>query len=437
MKRFILPVLIFFVFFGHGNFSSVHAFTTGGAGKMTLQPSAGLLEIGQVSSIDVLFSSGATPISSLSLRIIIPNVAGDIEVVGVNSDSSLSGWIFPVKTTQMVGTTIQVDMMALNTSLDGQAVSTLLRLGTITVKAKKPFSAKQFQFDQTVSKMFRKVDAVDILGTVGNGSFGSSGEEILPTNTATLTPTEYVQVNTPTPTQYTYEPTNTPTTIPSTGGFGSYITPTSTPMDFSYDITPTSYQMSIESTQTPTPTIIYTGETPPLYVSTSENSPPTTSEPGNKVLTISPFYQANKETKETFTVGGTAPAFSSLRINIAPDGVDATVQADDQGKWRYTLTSSLQPGDKTLTVTSDVNGETSSKTDTFKVPSKGNPWIKIGIGVWILGGLIGGFFIWKRQRNGFSSVHTESQSSEPQNITTQDSTITPASPFTAEPPAMP
>ena len=173
MKRIVLPLLLLFFLLFHGYPQSILAYVAGGAGSATLAPASSAWQTGETSDVAIQIKSGTAAISSVAVRVNIPVISSDIEVTGIDTNTALSEWSFPVKTASVVGNSIQVDIMALNTSVSGATIATPTTLATIHIRALKAFSAKTITFDTSVSKMYKKSPAEDILGTLSGGSYNA------------------------------------------------------------------------------------------------------------------------------------------------------------------------------------------------------------------------------------------------------------------------
>ncbi len=161
-----------------------HAYVGGGVGKVLLNPPTSNWQAGQTVTVDVLFNSTNVVISGLQTKITFPVVANDLEVISVTPNTALSGWTFPIATHQTSGGVTNIEIMGLNISPTGFATNTNTLFAQLTLKPKYGFTAKPFQFDQPLSKMLRKSDATDILGTTANGSYNNTGPT--PISTVTL-----------------------------------------------------------------------------------------------------------------------------------------------------------------------------------------------------------------------------------------------------------
>lgn len=355
MKRIILPIFIIFFIFsltkGH-----VNAYSAGKPGSVTLSPTTGSWSTGQSADITIVAQSGGTAISGFAVRVVIPVVSSDIEVTGVDKSATFTDWTFPVKAVNVNGSNINVDIMAINPSVTGGTLAAGTAVAVIHIMPKKAFSAKPFTFDQSVSVMYKKDDASDILGSLGTGSYGASGQSINPTTAPTSVPTA-------TPTQGS-NPTATPTNRPNV---------TSTP-------TPTR-RPGVKVTSTPIPTA-----TPFVSDPLADTPVPTPTPPNTPSLFITPFYNANNETAPTFTVRGTTEPSSLVELMFNPDNVLGSVKSDASGAWRYEVTKPLTTGEKELSVTvTTKEGAQVSKTVLFTVVSKSSMWL------YVLGALALGF----------------------------------------------
>ena len=67
-------------------------------------------------------------------------------------------------------------------------------------------------------------------------------------------------------------------------------------------------------------------------------------------LTISDFTDKKGQTKETPTISGITEPDAKVTITVYPDGVGGEVIADKNGKWSYTFTKKLAPGNKNLLI---------------------------------------------------------------------------------------
>jgi len=341
------------------------AYVSGGAGKLSLSPASATFQTGQSSTVDILYSNNVV-ISGIAVRLTfsVPSSL-DLKVESVQPNTALSGWSFPVSSTLTSSGTTTIDLMALNSTTTGAAISTNTKLATITFKALAPFTAKAVQFDTTQTKMLKKVDASDILGTVTNGLYNASGS-VVPTETPVPADTA-----TPAPTS-TSAPAATATSKPL---------PTATKKPYR------------PPTAKPTPS--------PLPSPTFEVQPTTPPEPtGLLELTVYPFTNDKQEAPTTFVVSGLTAANANVTISIAPDGVYGSVTADAGGSWEYNV-ASLTQGQKQLLVTATdaLNGEQKNFTQNFTVTggSKGFPWYLI-LGLLLVVGFV--VFLFLRRRSG-------------------------------------
>ena len=184
---FIAVTLFFFIHIFHG---SVSAFKSGGTATMTVSPASGTIPIGQEYAVDVLFNTKNIPVSSMQFRVLIPVVNSDIEVIRTEYNTGISGCSSAFATSKVIGDLIQVDVAGVCLSTTGFSTNANTKLATITVKAKKDFSSKSIQFEQSQCYIYKKDGAVDILGSTTNGSFTTSGTggTQVSTPTVTLTP---------------------------------------------------------------------------------------------------------------------------------------------------------------------------------------------------------------------------------------------------------
>lgn len=355
-----------------GYLHSALAYTSGGVGKILVSPNSSTFQTGQTATIDVLFNSSGIAISGVSVRLTfsVPSTP-DLQVIQIQPNTALSGWSFPIVSTDTSSGKTTIDIMALNSTTTGYTTNTNTKLATISVKALAPFSAKAISFDQTQTKMLRKSDAADIAGTLTNGSYNASGNSINPTATPTNTPT-----NTPVPTA-TNTPTPTPTPTPGVGG-SAVNTPTPTRRPTSTPIRIPTYQ----PTGTPTPTLyqLQTVISPTPFPSTPKSTPIT--------LLVRAFTNSKKEAPPTFTLSGSTSPNTQISIEILPDGVFGTAVADENGQWRYIITKKLTPGKKELRVTAtDVKGVSSTYNESFTVAGGGFgtwAWTILGLAIAIV-----------------------------------------------------
>lgn len=197
-----LTTLVSF-FFVTPLFSNSYGFVSGGSGKIFLAPDEISFQTGTTQSVNLVVNSNGQAISGVAARINVPG-ATDIEVVKI-SPASIPGWTFPVMHASPEENQLTIDILALNTSTSGYATTSDTTLVSIEMRSLTAFSNKQANFDQTKTKMLKKSDAGDIVGTLGTVSLSAQG-------------TSATQVNDPPPQQFESE-----TTEPPTGGFGSIL----------------------------------------------------------------------------------------------------------------------------------------------------------------------------------------------------------------------
>ncbi|MBI2404831.1 hypothetical protein HYV22_01475 [Candidatus Gottesmanbacteria bacterium] len=369
MKK-LLPVILLVGLFG---ITPARAFNASGSGKVGLSPATSTLQTGTETPVDIIFNTANTAISGISIRLTFSVPATpDLQVVRVQP-ASLDGWTFNVNKIYTSGGKTTVDLMALNGTVAGYANNADTKLATITFKATAAFSGKAVTFDQTQTKMLKKSDASDILGTLGNGTYNATGATIQTTITPTATPTL-----TPTPTQSQQQQNTTPTPTP---------TPTPGQRQSFLDIVDRTLQRKKETVATPTeppvPTI-------PAASSSQREIP----------ITVNPFTNAAGEAAATFTLSGTTDLSATVSIRIQPDAVGGTTTADSTGYWEYRILRPLTSGSKELTVTAmNANGETGLHKETFTVQGTSPMGILPLIIALVLFGIVG-IFLFLRLRKG-------------------------------------
>lgn len=185
---------------------SVEASVSGGAGSMSLSPANATIPVGTSQNINILFNTAGVAVSGVQvvLTFTVANPADMTATVQTNSALADSGWTFPVKTVTTSGSQTKIEIMGLNTSTAGYTSSGNATLATVTFTAVSSFTNKAVTFDSALTKMLKKSDASDMLGTPSNGAYSTSGTANTPTNTPTGTPSQ--------------TPTYTPTPTGGTGG---------------------------------------------------------------------------------------------------------------------------------------------------------------------------------------------------------------------------
>lgn len=181
--------IVLFLLFGFPSASVVNAYVTGGVAKAGVTPSTATIPTGQTATMDVYFNTNNEIISVVQLQVFfsVPSTP-DLEVVQVQPNTALTGWTFSVYSHKTEGGKTTIDLAALPPFLDGYRTSADTKLATVVLKATAPFTNKSIQFTQSLSKITRKSDAVDILGTLATATYQASGGGSVQ-NTPTPTPT--------------------------------------------------------------------------------------------------------------------------------------------------------------------------------------------------------------------------------------------------------
>lgn len=191
--------------------TSVEASVSGGAGSMSLSPANATIPVNTSQNVNILFNTAGVAISGIQvvLKFTVANPADLTATVQTNSALADSGWTFPVKNVTTSGTQTTIELMGLNTSTTGYTSSGNATLATITFSAVSPFTNKAVTFDAALTKMLKKSDASDMLGTPSNAAYSTSGTANTPTSTPTGTPSHTpTSTSTPTPTAGTGGGTN-------------------------------------------------------------------------------------------------------------------------------------------------------------------------------------------------------------------------------------
>ncbi|MEK7165231.1 MAG: hypothetical protein AAB874_00280, partial [Patescibacteria group bacterium] len=160
------------------------AYSAGGAGTLTILPANITTISGSSISFDVMFNTGGQAISGIAMRLLIPVTADDLEVTAITPNTTL-GWSFPVTSHQTEGSNIQVDVMGLITSVSGFTASTNTKLTTITIQTTRTFAPKNLAFSSAQTKMTRKSDASDILGSMGTATLSTDQSGLVPASPGT------------------------------------------------------------------------------------------------------------------------------------------------------------------------------------------------------------------------------------------------------------
>ncbi len=199
-----LTLLLMIFLRAHG---TVVASVAGGAGSMSLSPANATIPVGTSQNVNILFNTAGVAVSGVQvvLKFTVANPADLQATVQTNSALADSGWTFPVKNVTTSGSQVTIEIMGLNTSTTGYTNTANTTLATISFQALGTFTNKAVTFDAALTKMLRKDNADDMLGSPSNGAYSTSGVANTPTNTPTGT--------------VTHTPTRTPTATPP-GGIG-------------------------------------------------------------------------------------------------------------------------------------------------------------------------------------------------------------------------
>lgn len=237
MKRFlplgiigIVAVLIAKTLF-FGSTIPAQAVVSGGTGTIKLSPQSATISVGQEQAIDMTINTAGTAISGIAARLTIPVSGNDAQITAVsgNTDLAGSGWSFPIATYTTESGTTTIDIMAINSTVNGYSVSSDTKIATIKLKANSAFSDKALSFDTGMTKMLKKSDGSDMAAapTNGNYSTGTGGTTLTPTATSTPTGTQ-APTATPTLAQGNTKPTCTGLTVTPSSGTGVPFTATAT-----------------------------------------------------------------------------------------------------------------------------------------------------------------------------------------------------------------
>lgn len=191
------------------------AVVSGGTATLSFRPAGGNFNVGSVIPVAIWFNTRGTFISAVSLRANYSYSGTTPELsaanIQINSNLLTTGdWSCPVKTITPVSGTMQIDIACINVSTAGYFSSeeTLLGQFSLSIDRNPSVNPVTLRFDPAQSKITRKNDAQDILGTLGAAVFQiGSGPTTTPNPLATSTPT----VIPPTPTlTLAATPTSTP-----------------------------------------------------------------------------------------------------------------------------------------------------------------------------------------------------------------------------------
>lgn len=100
------------------------------------------------------------------------------------------------------------------------------------------------------------------------------------------------------------------------------------------------------------------------------------------VLTVGTFTDAKRQTTQTPTISGISEPDAKVTVTVYPDGIGGEVYADKTGKWSFTFTKKLNPGQKNLLVVAtkpDGQAQASQQFTVVGSSGSGN-----GIFGWIL-----------------------------------------------------
>lgn len=221
MKKYFIPTLILFVTLvglttalqlsSRQQEVRKQAAVSGGAGKITISPSATTKYPGQVFPVSINFNTGssADAVSSISLLITYPysGTTPELDIVDASGNQvnqitpnpSLTGsgdWAFPFKNVTRANGRVTIELAAINQNIAGYKSSTDVALASFYLKANRAPSSSPITvtFDTTQSKMMTKTDPPrDILDYPPSASYTIQNDTVSPnaiTNLATSSPTK-------------------------------------------------------------------------------------------------------------------------------------------------------------------------------------------------------------------------------------------------------
>lgn len=196
------------------------AAVVGGTAQIRLSPEAQSTQVGSSFPVNILFSTGSTAISAVTIQLDydytgaepslgVSNIAFDPELLATGE------WSVPIKTFTAANGHARVRLAAINTSLNGFTSVSEILLVTLTFSANSAGTIN-VTFDPTESKTTTKADGSDVL--LIPASTGTYTATAVPT--PTLVPTPTGTLPTPIVPTATIAPGETPFPQPQNSGGG-------------------------------------------------------------------------------------------------------------------------------------------------------------------------------------------------------------------------
>lgn len=136
--------------------------------------------------------------------------------------------------------------------------------------------------------------------------------------------------------------------------------------------TPTPGLVAVVTTPTPTPTPSGTSRF------SMTDLQPATEATGAGTITILTPKSGEKVNTDQPEIMGKAPPGAVVQITIeSPETITATVKADAEGDWSYSVPQDLTPGQHTVTVSTVINGVVKKVTRSFVVQAAGESTVPV------------------------------------------------------------
>lgn len=147
--------------------------------SLELFPASAEIVQGSTLDVEVRLTVLGDPISGLTMRLIMPKGSNELEPVSLAFNPTLlssGAWSVPIQRIIDTGSEYQIELSAIDTTIDGFPPTSGLLVATIQLQANAAVAPRLMQFDMVETKILRKSDAANILNFATGGSY----EAVLP-----------------------------------------------------------------------------------------------------------------------------------------------------------------------------------------------------------------------------------------------------------------